>query len=127
MTDALSPDPGQPLSGGVPSREVCRRQALDSLGGDAALLAVLVPEFVRAIEPQTAALESALRDADRIQIGHWAHTLRGSVLTLGATEIGALAGAIEAQAREADLTVLGAAIERLVVQTRHLAAQLSSA
>lgn len=127
MTDALSPDPGQPFWDGVPSHEACRRQALDSLGGDAALLAVLVPEFVRAIELQTVTLESALRDADRTQVGHWAHTLRGSVLTLGATEIGALAGAIEAQAREADFEVLGAAIERLVVQARHLAAQLSSA
>jgi HPt (histidine-containing phosphotransfer) domain-containing protein len=127
MTDALSPDPGQPFSGGVLSHEACHRRALDSLGGDAALLAVLVPEFVRAIELQTAALESALRDADRMQVAHWAHTLKGSVLTLGATDIGAQAGAIEAQAREADFAVLSAAIEQLVVQTRHLAAQLSSA
>ena len=126
MTDALPPDTGQAFPGEVPSRETCHRRALDSLGGDAALLVVLVPEFVRATDLQTAALESALRDADRARIGHWAHTLRGSVLTLGATEIGALAAAIEAQAREADFAVLGAAIERLVVATRHVAAQLSS-
>jgi two-component system, sensor histidine kinase and response regulator len=78
---------------------------LVTVGGNRELAGELAQIFLQELEPRMQEMESAIRegDADRLQFA--AHALRGSAASLSATQVTASAAALEAMAREGDLSM----------------------
>jgi len=90
----------EPFDGRPPARDDVRAAALSTLGDDESLLEMLMPHFCEASVNQAQSVIAAARAADAPQIRHWAHTLKGTLLTVGATSSSSLAARIELAARE---------------------------
>lgn len=89
-----------PFDGNPPARDDVRAAALSTLGDDESLLEMLMPHFCEASVTQAEAVIAAAQAADAPQVRHWAHTLKGTLLTVGAASSSALAARIELAARE---------------------------
>ncbi|MFZ9406452.1 MAG: Hpt domain-containing protein [Burkholderiaceae bacterium] len=89
-----------PFDGKPPSRGEVRAAALATLGDDESLLEMLMPHFCEASASQAAQVIDAAKAGDPPQLRHWAHTLKGTLLTVGANTSSALAARIELAARE---------------------------
>lgn len=78
---------------------------LVTVGGNRELAGELAQIFLQELEPRMQEMASAIRegDADRLQFA--AHALRGSAASLSATQVTASAAALEAMAREGDLSM----------------------
>jgi HPt (histidine-containing phosphotransfer) domain-containing protein len=89
-----------PFDGNPPSKEEVRTAALATLGDDESLLEMLMPHFCEAAASQAEQVIEAAKAADAPQLRHWAHTLKGTLLTVGAGPSSSLAARIELAARE---------------------------
>jgi CheY-like chemotaxis protein/HPt (histidine-containing phosphotransfer) domain-containing protein len=94
--------PVGPSSGEPPIRFQPER-LLRSLGGDEVALRRLVRIYLDTTPPLLAKLDSSLEQKDTAAFLHAAHTLKGSLQQLEATEAAAIAAELEAQARTGDL------------------------
>jgi HPt (histidine-containing phosphotransfer) domain-containing protein len=106
-----------PFDGMPPSPVDTRARAMARFEQDEDFFDRIVPLFRQAALEQSRALEQAAREGDAAQIQHWAHTLKGSLLTVGATEPAAHAETIEQRAGKRRLDDLGEAIGQLVAET----------
>lgn len=127
MTPTPSAASLQAFEGSPPSKEDTRGRALAALGEDTQLFEMLMPHFCQACPEQLSALLQAVHRQDAEQLRHCAHTLKGSLLTVGASASAALAARIEAAARQGELQETAAWAERLAGETALLVAHLSSA
>lgn len=100
MTQPMSDPLLEPFDASPPSREHVRAAALATLGDDESLLEMLMPHFCEASVSQAQSVIASAQAADAPQVRHWAHTLKGTLLTVGATTSSALAARIELAARE---------------------------
>jgi HPt (histidine-containing phosphotransfer) domain-containing protein len=114
----------QPFDGTPPARDDTRARALSALGDDAQLFEMLMPHFCAACPDQAEALLQAARAQDASQLRHWAHTLKGTLLTVGASATAALAARIELEAREGSVADAIARCDRLLAESRLLVDQL---
>ncbi len=121
-TDILEPFDGRP-----PSAELVRADAMARFEDDAALLERLVPLFRQAADDQASALLAAVERGDAPAVQHWAHTLKGSLLTVGATSTAARAEEVELAARERGCTGLEARARRVAAEAAIIAAHLGPA
>lgn len=103
-----------------------KAEALLMIGDDMALLNDVVDLARGEIAKQLAALESALAAADAPTARRHAHTLKGTVATLGAGQVRDAAFAVEAAARDGDLAAAGASKEQLSNLARRLIAELDA-
>jgi HPt (histidine-containing phosphotransfer) domain-containing protein len=94
--------------------------------GDSIFYERIVPLFCAAATEQACALVEASTAGDRDQIQHWAHTLKGSLLTVGANASADLAERIERAGREHRLEGLPALVRCLVAETAIIVAHLSA-
>lgn len=90
----------EPFDGKPPDQKTVRAAALTTLGDDESLLEMLMPHFCEAAISQANSVITAAQAADAPQVRHWAHTLKGTLLTVGATPSSGLAARIELAARE---------------------------
>jgi len=109
--------PRLPFDGCSPRRADTRADALARFENDEAFLERIVPLFIQSAREQSAALTVAIRRGDPAQVQHWAHTLKGSLLTVGAAIPAARAGRIEQQAARHRLDGLSELIALLVAET----------
>jgi signal transduction histidine kinase/CheY-like chemotaxis protein/HPt (histidine-containing phosphotransfer) domain-containing protein len=94
---------------------------VDLAGGDTALLAELVETFLTDADERLVAMRAATAAGDRETLGKTAHTLKGSSSSIGARDLAALAGKLEADARTltaAEATGLVETIAREVERVR---------
>jgi HPt (histidine-containing phosphotransfer) domain-containing protein len=115
------------FEGSPPSKEAVRARALAALGDDSQLFDMLMPHFCQACPDQANALVQAARGENAEKIRHCAHTLKGSLLTVGASDSAALAARIEAAARQGELTEAAGWAKRLASETALLVEHLRSA
>lgn len=114
------PAPGALFEGKPPTSAQTRSNALEAMGGDDSLLDILIPHFGSTISEQSASLRRALAQGDATQVRHWSHTMKGSLLTVGATRTSAVAANIEKSARAGVLEGLQPWVERLCAETEVL-------
>ena len=120
-----SPHPSlHAFDGAPPGREDTRARALAALGDDAQLFEMLMPHFCEAAPTQADSLVLEAQRQDAAQIRHWAHTLKGTLLTIGAAESAALAAGIEAAARQGELEGVIGLTDRLARETALLVQHL---
>jgi CheY-like chemotaxis protein len=74
--------------------------ALRSVGGDRELLSEIIDAFLEECPRLTAALDAAIASGDAASARRAAHTLRGGLCTLGATDASSIAQQIETLAHE---------------------------
>lgn len=117
----------QPFDGAPPTRDHTRAQARSTLGDDNSLFEMLMPHFCEAATTQAASVIAAAQAQDAEQLRHWAHTLKGTLLTIGAAPSAALAARIELDARNAQLQGTTELATRLATEVAHLVAQLRPA
>lgn len=101
--------------------------ALQRLGNDRALLAMLVGVFLNEKGNYEARLKEAARGGDPLEIADAAHQLKGACMTVGLGQIATRAQALELASRnvQADThTALQAAVERLLDELRQIDAPL---
>ncbi len=79
--------------------------ALKSVGGDRELLREIIDVFFEELPLLTAALAAALQHGDAVTAHRAAHTLKGSLSTLGASEASSIAQQIETRTRAGDCSV----------------------
>jgi HPt (histidine-containing phosphotransfer) domain-containing protein len=113
------------FDGCAPSPEESKARARAIIGDDPSLLSILAPVFAQSSVSQLQKLAQALSQNDAAQVRHWAHSLRGSLASIGATGPAARAGAIEARAKIHDLTGLGTQIDLLTAEVSLVAANLT--
>ncbi|MFN9364822.1 MAG: response regulator [Planctomycetota bacterium] len=98
---------GEPADSALPSAgsggAIDWRHALETVGGDQELLAELIQVFLTEREVLWRLLEEALRQGDGRAFRRGAHSFRGSLLHLGATEARALAEQLELLGQAGDL------------------------
>jgi HPt (histidine-containing phosphotransfer) domain-containing protein len=82
--------------------------------------------FAQSSVSQLQKLAQALSQNDAAQVRHWAHSLKGSLASIGAAGPSARAGAIETRAKIHDLTGLGTQIDLLAAEVALVAANLTS-
>ncbi|MFP5326657.1 MAG: Hpt domain-containing protein, partial [Acidimicrobiia bacterium] len=85
--------------------------ALRELDDDGETLRSLAEIFVREARLRVERLAAAVRSEDHAEAAATAHSLRGSASTFGATDLAALAGRIETEARSGRVPPVGAAEE----------------
>ncbi len=115
-----------PFEGRPPEPFSTRADAMARFEGDTAFYERIVPLFCSAATEQACALVAASAAGDREQIQHWAHTLKGSLLTVGATASADLAECIERAGREGRPEGLPALVRRLVAETAIVVAHLGA-
>jgi HPt (histidine-containing phosphotransfer) domain-containing protein len=123
VTDLQTPTP---FDGRPPEPARTRADAMARFEGDSIFYERIVPLFCAAAAEQACALVEASTAGDLDQIQHWAHTLKGSLLTVGATGSADLAERIEQAGREHRLDGLPALVRCLVAETTIIAAHLSA-
>jgi len=116
--------PPLPFDGTPPNAGTTRARALARLGDDGSFLARLGPVYRRSVDEQGAALLSATRGGDADAVRHWAHTLKGSLMTVGAVASAERAGRIERAARAGRLAGIAAQAACVVDEARTIAEQL---
>ena len=116
----------QAFDGHTPSPEESKARARAILGDDPSLLAMLAPVFAQSSITQLQKLVQALSKSDAAQVRHWAHSLKGSLASIGAAGPSARASAIEARAKIHDLTGLGAQVDLLAAEVAVVAANLTA-
>jgi len=116
----------QAFDGRAPSPEESKASARAIIGDDPTLLAMLAPVFAESSVSQLQKLAQALSQNDAAQVRHWAHSLKGSLASLGAAGPSARAGAIEARAKVHHLTGLGNQIDLLAAEVALVAANLTA-
>jgi HPt (histidine-containing phosphotransfer) domain-containing protein len=113
-----------PFDGTPPSAGMTRERALDRCGGDGSFLARLGPVYRRSVDEQGAALLAASRGDDADAVRHWAHTLKGSLMTVGAVASAERAGRIERAASAGRLAGIAAQAACVVDEARTIAEHL---
>lgn len=121
------PDAGVPFDGQTPTATQTRSNAIEAMGGDESLLAAIAPHFGGAASAQIALLREALAKQDAAQVRHWSHTLKGTLLTVGANSSSAIAAQIEKTARGGEVDGLQPWVERLAAETEVLITHLGTA
>ncbi len=116
----------RPFSGSPPSTAQSRARAIEALSGDESLLQMLAPQFRESAANQVESLKQALASADAPEVRHWSHTLKGTLVTVGAKESAALAAAIERTAREGILDGVQVPFKRLCAEVPVLIEQLTA-
>lgn len=117
----------QLFDGNPPTPAESRAAALEALSGDEGMLEILAPHFGGSAASQAQSVKSALLQGDSAQVRHWSHTLKGTLLTVGAKSSSALAARIERAAREGQLDGLGELVDRLIAETDVLISHLCPA
>ncbi|OYW16774.1 MAG: hypothetical protein B7Z55_13855, partial [Planctomycetales bacterium 12-60-4] len=79
--------------------------ALESVDGDRELLGAIIDTFFEECPILTAELANAIQRGDAAAINRAAHTLKGALCTLGASEASSLAQQIETRARAGDCSL----------------------
>jgi HPt (histidine-containing phosphotransfer) domain-containing protein len=127
MPAAPRPEPTSlPLFDGTPpTPDESRANALACFESDTSLFDRIAPLFRRAALEQAQSLHEALAAGDPTRVRHWAHTLKGSLLTVGARMTARHASEIERIAREAGLDGLEPAVMQVIGETRVIADHLS--
>ena len=131
MTDSQTPPfeplhaPGPLFDSQPPNAAQSRASALEAMGGDESLLEVLAPHFGSAVSDQASSLRQALIKQDLVQVRHWSHTMKGSLMTVGATRTSSVAANIEKSARAGVLEGLQPWVDRLCAETEVLISHLS--
>jgi HPt (histidine-containing phosphotransfer) domain-containing protein len=120
VTESLAPFDGRP-----PTPASCRADALARFEGDVFFFERIVPLFRQAANEQAAALADAAERGDLDKVQHWAHTLKGSLLTVGAASTADLAQRIELAAGEGYGEGLTGRVRRLAAETAIIVANLS--
>ena len=115
-----------PFDGRPPEPFRTRAEAMARFEGDTVFYERIVPLFCSAATEQACALAAASVAGDREQIQHWAHTLKGSLLTVGATASADLAERIERAGRKGRPEGLPALVRRLVAETAIVVAHLGA-
>lgn len=115
----------QAFDGHPPSPEDSKSSARAIIGDDQSLLAVLAPVFAQSSVAQLQNLAQALAQSDTAQVRHWAHSLKGSLASIGAAGPSARASAIEARARIHDLFGLDTQVALLAAEVTVVAANLT--
>jgi HPt (histidine-containing phosphotransfer) domain-containing protein len=115
-----------PFEGQPPAPARTRAAAMARFEGDAVFYERIVPLFCSAATEQACALVEAAAAGEREPIQHWAHTLKGSLLTVGANSSAALAEAIEHAGQEGRLQDLPSLARRLAAETAVIAAHLAA-
>ncbi|MBL8534875.1 MAG: Hpt domain-containing protein [Betaproteobacteria bacterium] len=105
-----SPGIGAPHSG---VRLFGREEALDMIGGDEELLHDVVTIALEELSRQLAALRDALAAGDAPTARRHAHTMKGTVATLGAGAVREKALEVEHAARDSDLPSARVGLEAL--------------
>ena len=121
------PDAGVPFDGQVPTPQQTRSNAIEAMGGDESLLAAIAPHFGGAASAQMSSLREALAKQDAAQVRHWSHTLKGTLLTVGANRSSAIAAQIEKTSRAGEVAGLQPWVERLGAETDVLIGHLGTA
>lgn len=114
----------QAFDGHPPSPEESKSRARAIIGDDQSLLAMLAPVFAQSSVAQLQKLAQALAKSDIAQVRHWAHSLKGSLASIGAAGPSARANAIEARAKIHDLSDLDTQVELLAAEVSVVAANL---
>lgn len=124
---AVDPDvsPLPPFDGHPPSPRRTRADAMARFEHDEGLYARLTPLFAQAATDQAAALLEAIGEGDAGRSAYWAHTLKGSLLTVGALRPAVRAERIELAVRDGRLADLMPRALQLAAETAILAAQLT--
>lgn len=117
----------QLFDGKPPTPSESRAAALEALSGDEGMLEILAPHFGGSASSQAQSVKTALQQGDAAQVRHWSHTLKGTLLTVGAKSSSALAAKIERAAREGQLDGLGDSVDRLIAETDVLITHLCPA
>jgi HPt (histidine-containing phosphotransfer) domain-containing protein len=117
-------DAPQPFDGDPPTAAQTRARALARFDDDAGFLEQIVPLFRQAAIDQARSLGGAMDSGDAPKVQHWAHTLKGSLLTVGATQTAVRAERIERAAAEGRLAGLDAQVRQVVAETVVIVAQL---
>jgi HPt (histidine-containing phosphotransfer) domain-containing protein len=117
----------EPFDGRPPSAELTRAGAMARFEDDAGFYARIVPLFRQAASEQSACLIAALERGDTLAVQHWAHTLKGSLLTVGANATASSAEEVELAARERRLDGLDARARRLAAEVAIIAGHLAPA
>lgn len=113
-----------PFEGKPPTPAQTRAAALARFEGMTAFFPRIAPLFRQVAIDQASALTEAAEGRDSAKIAHWAHTLKGSLLTVGANDSAALAARIEAQAQTARAQDLLGLSRRLAAEVAIIAANL---
>ena len=116
-----------PFDGHPPHADDTRALAMARFDGDAEFFARIIPLFRQAAIDQARSLADAIDRYDAEQVQHWAHTLKGSLLTVGANATAARAEALESAAREGRTQELRDAVRQVVAETLIIARQLDVA
>lgn len=114
-----------PFDGHPPTPARTRADAMARFEGDEVFFDRIVPLFRHAANEQAAALAEAAERGDLAKIQHWAHTLKGSLLTVGAQPTAALAERVERCAQEGRTEGMTGRIRRLAAETAIIVANLS--
>lgn len=91
-------------------------QALEGTDGDRQLLAVVIGAFLETLPESIAVLESSVRERDASQLQRRAHSLKGELLAIGATQAAERARVLELSARENQLE----SIDSMLMELRQL-------
>ena len=116
----------QAFDGHPPSPEESKLRARAIIGDDPTLLAMLAPVFAQSSVTQLQKLSDSLAQGDTVQVRHWAHSLKGSLASIGAAGPSARASAIEARAKIHDLAGLDTQIALLAAEVTVVAANLTA-
>lgn len=119
-SESLAPFDGRP-----PTPARTRADAMARFEGDEVFFDRIVPLFRQAANEQAAALAEAAERGDLAKIQHWAHTLKGSLLTVGAQSTAERAEGIERAAREQRIEGMTGRVRRLAAETAIIVANLS--
>jgi HPt (histidine-containing phosphotransfer) domain-containing protein len=117
----------EPFDGHPPTAARTRADAMARFENDEAFYDRIVPLFRQAASDQAEALLEAAARGDAQALQHWAHTLKGSLLTVGASATAERAEEIERAARERRLDGLSARVERLAAEAAIVVAHLTPA
>jgi HPt (histidine-containing phosphotransfer) domain-containing protein len=115
----------EPFDGRPPNAARTRADAMARFEHDEAFYDRIVPLFRQAASEQAEALLEAAARGDAQALQHWAHTLKGSLLTVGASASAERAEEIERAAREQHLDGLAARVKRLVAEAAIVVAHLT--
>lgn len=85
------------------------------VGGDQRLAAELASLFLGDIEPRMNEIATAVTERDAVRLRAGAHALRGSSLTMQASNVSAAAGALETMAHSGLLEGVQSALDELNV------------
>jgi HPt (histidine-containing phosphotransfer) domain-containing protein len=113
-----------PFDGQPPTAAQTLASATARFDDDLGFLERIVPLFRQAAIEQARSLGAALDAQDPRQVQHWAHTLKGSLLTVGASATAARAQAVERAAGEGRVEDLEPAVRQVIAETVVIVAQL---